>query len=436
MGNISSKNALESIIRQLSQLNNEEDWFLSKRLQAFQLLHELEKPVIERLNYSKWQLWSLTETNEIYNQRLNDASEGIIPVNSSIANFIQADTGLTGETIRNDFRTIEVDEVIVCSFSEASVKYPELFKNIYEKSAFNQIENQFGAYTLSFLTSGLFIYVPKNKQVNQAIETAFIQLNRQNNISNHQVLIYVEKNAKVEIIERYLSEESSSSAKVNIYVDLHANEGAQVNYSAIDQMSQTTTGYIYRTAKVSKDASVKWALAMMNDGNMIEDVFVNLAGSGAMTDVKGVSISHHNQVQGSNIKVINSAQNTIGHIFQHGVALEESTLTFNGIGHIIKNAKNSDAQQESRILMLSDEARADANPILLIDEYEVSAGHAAFVSRVDEEQLYYLMSRGIDSKLAEKLIIRGFLGIVLSEISVKRVHDELIETIERKLMAL
>jgi ABC-type transport system involved in Fe-S cluster assembly, permease component len=83
--------------------------------------------------------------------------------------------------------------------------------------------------------------------------------------------------------------------------------------------------------------------------------------------------------------------------------------------------------------MLSDNARADANPILLIDEYEVQAGHAASVSRVDQEQLYYLMSRGLEQKQAEKLMIRGFLGIVLSEISIKEVRQELIDTIERKL---
>ena len=84
--------------------------------------------------------------------------------------------------------------------------------------------------------------------------------------------------------------------------------------------------------------------------------------------------------------------------------------------------------------MLSDKARADANPILLIDENEVQAGHAASISRVDQEQLYYLMSRGIDKNQAEKLIIHGFLGLVLSEISINTVRQELIDTIERKLV--
>lgn len=413
MENMTIKDELKRVIRQLSHRNQEEEWFLNHRLDAFRSFDEADAPVIERLNYANWHLWSLKETLEIYNQTTDSK-----------------------ECKNDEINVTEVDEIIVCSFSKAMREYPELFKKIYSESSFIQTNNRFSAYTLSFLTSGLFIYVPKNTQVEQAIETTFRQLNHKKNISNHQVLIYVESNAKVEIIERYASKEGPAPAKANIYVDIHAAAGAKVNYSAIDQFNQQTTGYIYRTAQVHKDASVKWALAMMNDGHMVEDVFVNLTGDGSATDVKGVAISHRSQIQASNIEVINAAKSTSGNIFQHGVALDEATLTFNGIGHILKNGKNSDAQQESRILMLSEKARADANPILLIDEFEVTAGHAASVSRVDAEQLYYLTSRGIDTKLAEKLIIRGFLGIVLSEISVKSVHDELIETIERKLRTL
>ena len=113
--------------------------------------------------------------------------------------------------------------------------------------------------------------------------------------------------------------------------------------------------------------------------------------------------------------------------------MKKATLTFNGIGHIIKGAKGADAQQESRVLMLSDQARSDANPILLIDENDVTAGHAASIGQVDPEDMYYLMSRGLDKATAERLVVRGFLGSVIVEIPVKEVRDEMIATIEEKL---
>ena len=123
-----------------------------------------------------------------------------------------------------------------------------------------------------------------------------------------------------------------------------------------------------------------------------------------------------------------------GHILQHGVILAKSSLIFNGIGHIIHGAKGADAQQESRVLMLSTKARGDANPILLIDDNDVSAGHAASVGRVNEEQLYYLMSRGLPKKLAERLVIRGFLGPSLTAVPSISVRKRLSDMIEEKLI--
>ena len=111
-------------------------------------------------------------------------------------------------------------------------------------------------------------------------------------------------------------------------------------------------------------------------------------------------------------------------------------MTFNGIGLIEKYAKGADAQQESRVLMLSEKARGDANPILLIEEFEVTAGHAASVGQVDEEQLYYLMSRGLSREAAEYLVVRGFLGPVIVQMPSAEIRRQLVEIIDRKLSGL
>ena len=112
---------------------------------------------------------------------------------------------------------------------------------------------------------------------------------------------------------------------------------------------------------------------------------------------------------------------------------ESSTAIFNGIGKIEHGASKSNAEQESRVLMLSEKARGDANPILLIDEDDVTAGHAASVGRVDPVQLYYLMSRGITQKEAERLVIHGFLAPVVAELPIEGVKKQLVEVIERKV---
>ena len=132
-------------------------------------------------------------------------------------------------------------------------------------------------------------------------------------------------------------------------------------------------------------------------------------------------------------EIISFGQNTNGMILKHGVVKDEATAIFNGIGKIEKGGTGSNAEQESRLLILSDRARADANPILLIDENEVTAGHAATVGRVDPLELFYLMSRGISKEEAERLIIRGFLEPVVSELKSEGVKKLLAEVIERKV---
>lgn len=112
---------------------------------------------------------------------------------------------------------------------------------------------------------------------------------------------------------------------------------------------------------------------------------------------------------------------------------DNATTVFNGIGKIEHGASKSNAEQETRVLMLSDKARGDANPILLIDEDDVMAGHAASVGRVDPTQLYYLMSRGISKAEAERLIIYGFLAPVVNQLPVEGVKKQLTEVIERKV---
>lgn len=387
-----------AIVQGLSKALNEPEWFLNQRLLALKSLEHIQKPVIERLDYSKWNLWQIPKE---------------MPKNSSV-------------NIKRE------DGVHILDYQSAFREYGEFFEELFKRSSFVQVEDAFNAFTLAYLTRGIFVYVPEHLNVTQPIELDFIKSDEPHLIVHQQVLIYVGQNSSVEISEKY-STSSNNQGTIHEHVDFIAEEGSFIQYFALGQLSKQTTAFIRKTGTTEKDSTINLALGAMNDGHVIEDIQIHLEGQGSSSYVKSVAISHGNQVQMINVGLTNIGSDTIGNIFQHGVVLEQSTLSFNGIGHILKNAKHSQAQQESRVLMLSDEARADANPILLIDEYEVQAGHAASVSRVDQEQLYYLMSRGLDKVQAEKLVIHGFLGIVLEEISIPSVKEQLIDRIERKL---
>jgi Fe-S cluster assembly protein SufD len=171
----------------------------------------------------------------------------------------------------------------------------------------------------------------------------------------------------------------------------------------------------------------------MNDGNTISDNLTNLIGDGSYGDTKTVVVGRGEQVQNFTTSIVHFGKYTEGYILKHGVMKDSASSIFNGIGKIEHGASKSNAEQESRVLMLSDKARGDANPILLIDEDDVTAGHAASDGRVDPNQLYYLMSRGIPQHEAERLVIHGFLAPVVKALPIEGVKKQLVQVIERNV---
>ncbi len=412
----------KELIHEFSQLHAEPVWLANLRQQAFDKIDQLDLPVIERVKFHRWNLGD---------GRISD-SEPLTSVPDFTAlgdnlKFIQMGTQTVLEQLPAD---LAEQGVVFTDFHSALEEIPELVEKHF-MSAVKYDEDKLAAYHTAYFNSGAVLYVPDNVEIDQPIEGIFYQDSESNVPFNKHILIIAGKHSKVNYLERLETYgKGSVPATANITVEVIAQAGAQIKFSAIDRLGENVTAYISRRGKLDNDAMIDWAIGVMNEGNVVADFDSDLYGKGSHADMKVVALSSGKQVQGIDTRVTNYGCNSIGNILQHGVILEKGTLTFNGIGHIIKGAKGADAQQESRVLMLSDQARSDANPILLIDENDVTAGHAASIGQVDPEDMYYLMSRGLDKATAERLVVRGFLGSVIVEIPVKEVRDEMIENID------
>ena len=412
----------KELIHEFSQLHAEPVWLADLRQQAFDKMDQLDLPVIERVKFHRWNLGD---------GRISE-SEPLTSVPDFTAlgdnlKFIQMGTQTVLEQLPAD---LAEQGVVFTDFHSALEEIPELVEKHF-MSAVKYDEDKLAAYHTAYFNSGAVLYVPDNVEIDQPIEGIFYQDSESDVPFNKHILIIAGKHSKVSYLERLETYgEGSVPATANITVEVIAQAGAQIKFSAIDRLGENVTAYISRRGKLDNDAMIDWAIGVMNEGNVVADFDSDLYGKGSHADMKVVALSSGKQVQGIDTRVTNYGCNSIGNILQHGVILEKGTLTFNGIGHIIKGAKGADAQQESRVLMLSDQARSDANPILLIDENDVTAGHAASIGQVDPEDMYYLMSRGLDKATAERLVVRGFLGSVIMEIPVKEVRDEMIENID------
>lgn len=412
----------KELIQEFSQLHAEPEWLASLRQKAFGKIDQLDLPVIERVKFHRWNLGD---------GRISDSEPSTsVPDFTSLGDnlkFIQMGTQTVLEQLPAD---LAEQGVVFTDFHTALEEIPELVEKHF-MSAVKYDEDKLAAYHTAYFNSGAVLYVPDNVEIDQPIEGIFYQDSESDVPFNKHILIIAGKHSKVNYLERLETYgEGSVPATANITVEVIAQAGAQIKFSAIDRLGQNVTAYISRRGKLDNDAMIDWAIGVMNEGNVVADFDSDLYGKGSHADMKVVALSSGKQVQGIDTRVTNYGCNSIGNILQHGVILEKGTLTFNGIGHIIKGAKGADAQQESRVLMLSDQARSDANPILLIDENDVTAGHAASIGQVDPEDMYYLMSRGLDKAMAERLVVRGFLGSVIVEIPVKEVRDEMIENID------
>ena len=412
----------KELIHEFSQVHAEPVWLADLRQQAFDQIDQLDLPVIERVKFHRWNLGD---------GRISD-SEPLTNVPDFTAlgdnlKFIQMGTQTVLEQLPAD---LAEQGVVFTDFHSALEEIPELVEKHF-MSAVKYDEDKLEAYHTAYFNSGAVLYVPDNVEIDQPIEGIFYQDSESDVPFNKHILIIAGKHSKVNYLERLETYgEGAVPVTANITVEVIAQAGAQIKFSAIDRLGENVTAYISRRGKLDNDAMIDWAIGVMNEGNVVADFDSDLYGNGSHADMKVVALSSGKQVQGIDTRVTNYGCNSIGNILQHGVILEKGTLTFNGIGHIIKGAKGADAQQESRVLMLSDQARSDANPILLIDENDVTAGHAASIGQVDPEDMYYLMSRGLDKATAERLVVRGFLGSVIVEIPVKEVRDEMIENID------
>ncbi|MGQ7394339.1 Fe-S cluster assembly protein SufD [Streptococcus suis] len=415
----------KELIQEFSLQQAEPTWLTDLRLTAFGKIAELDLPVIERVKFHRWNLGDGSLA-------INDAVGNVADFTALGDNPMLVQVG--SQTLLEQLPADLVEKgVVFTDFTSALEVIPDVIEK-YLGSAVAYDEHKLAAYNTAYFNSTAVLYIPDNVEIDQPVEGIFYQDATSGVAFNKRVLIIAGKNTKLNYLERFESlGDDAVKTSANIVVEVIAQAGSQIKFSAIDRLGQHLDTYLTRRATIGKDASVDWAIGLLNKGNVVADLDADLKGNGSHANLKVVGLSAGRQVQGVDTRVTNYGNNSVGHILQHGVILESGTLTFNGIGHIIRGAKGADAQQESRVLMLSDKARSDANPILLIDENEVTAGHAASIGQVDPEDMYYLMSRGLDRATAERLVIRGFLGAVITEIPVKEVRDQMIAVIEDSL---
>lgn len=425
----------QDYIRTYSKELGEPEWLLDLRLQALAKIEVLPLPKPDKTKIDNWNFTSF-QNHVVKSEAIQTIDElpenvkALIDLDEANKNLlVQRDQGVTFTAVSEELTT---KGVIFTDLHTAAREHGDLLQKFFMKDAVKVDEHKLTALHAALVNGGAFVYVPKNVEVEIPLQAIYVHDNAEANLFNH-VIVVAEDNSSVTYVENYISTSETSEAIVNIIAEVIVGTNAKVTFGAVDSLAKGITTYVNRRGIVGRDGKIEWALGLMNDGNTISENITHLIGDGSVADTKTVTVGRGDQKQNFTTSIVHHGKHSDGHILKHGVVKESASSIFNGIGKIEHGASKSNAQQSSRVLILSEKARGDANPILLIDEDDVTAGHAASVGRVDPLQLYYLMSRGIPKVEAERLVIHGFLAPVVNQLPIEGVRKLLVEVIERKV---
>ncbi|MFP3387349.1 Fe-S cluster assembly protein SufD [Brevibacillus sp. SIMBA_040] len=418
-------------ITQYSKANQEPAWFLEKRLAGLKAAGELGLPALEKTKIDKWntqefepfqttaKVASASELSELVKEQIDADSVKNLLVQKNASTLFFAAT-----------EELKAQGVIFTTFADALVSHGDLVQK-YLLNVVAYDEHKLTALHTAVVNGGVFLYVPKNVEVDVPLQAVY-EIAGDNALLCPHVLIVAEANSKVTYVDTYVSGEGKNMV-ANSIVEVYVGPGASVQVASVRSLSTDVHDYSFRRATVDRDGKMEWILGEMNDGNTVANNTTILKGTASIAETKSISVGTGSQRQNLTSQVQHIGTHSESDMVSKAVMTGEAVSILNGITKIEKGAEKANGVQAENILMLSDKSRGDANPILLIDEDDVKAGHAASVGRFSEESIYYLMSRGITRQGAERLIILGFLDPVVAEIPVEEVKNKLRQALERKL---
>src|SRR6266581_4272202 len=307
--------------------------------------------------------------------------------------------------------TLEKEGIIFSSIHSALANNPELARSHFTK-AIPPDDDKFAALNNAFFTAGTFVYVPKGLNI-----------------------IIAEENSKLNFLQEAYSKLDSGQQGPALYsevTEVYVGEDAEVNFASLQNFEGDVHSTLNRRCVAQKDARMNWTIGHIGGGTTRSRVESVLDGPGASAEDVEIVFGSESQRVDAVTDLTHRSTNTTGHVLARGVLRDSARTIFKGMIRIEEGAKNSNSYLAEHAMIFSKKARADAIPGLEIMTNEVKATHSGSVSQVDEEQIFYLMSRGLTQSEAQRMIIIGFLHPAVQRIPLRTVRAAIQYLIEEK----
>jgi len=323
------------------------------------------------------------------------------------------------------------DGVIVASIEEAAGEYGELLRR-HLGTLIGPGDDVFVTLNDAGFRAGSFVFVPRGVELSAPISLSTVQA-RSGTMLGQRTLVVLEEGARAEVWEQYLSGEPELDGVFNAVTELIVGDGAHLRYVCGQGLSENSWIFGAQRAQVGRDAGLDWVALGFGSARGHVRMETRLGGEGAEARVTGAYATHARQHIDFDTTQEHAAPNTTSDLAFRGVLHGRSTAVWKGNIIVDPGAQKTDAFQESRNLLLSKRAHADAIPGLEIQANDVRCTHAAAVAQVDPEQLFYLRSRGLRLEVARRLVIEGFLAALVERFEEGPVREQLSGALERRL---
>ena len=419
---------------------NEPKWLQERRLDAWEVYERTPMPTTR---LEEWRYTDLSRVLDLDGLALADGpgpdvGDGRYP--AQVQRAMDEDWEASGHLVEIDGRVVHTDlnpeltekGVVLASLRDAMESHPELLEKYLATEAVPAEEGKFQALNAALWTDGIFLHVPAGVELQLPVRvTRWISNPGQAYFS--RALIVADQNSQVSYVDEILSDDLPAQSLTHSAVEVIARDGAQVQYVSLQRMGK---GAFYMSAQrtlAQRDSTLDTLNVSLGASVTRVDLNARLLGPGSNSDMLGLYFGDGSQHFDHNTSQDHVADHANSDLLYKGALDDASRAVFRGIIRVWPGAQQTDAYQTNRNLLLSPEARADSLPNLEIQADDVKCSHGATVGQLDQESLFYLMSRGMNRSQAERLVVMGFLGEVLSRLPLGGVTEKVIRVIERKL---
>jgi len=425
----SGRGLTKELVEKISKMKNEPEWMLKFRLKALEIF--LKKPMptwgnCGLLNQIDFQnIFYYIKPSDKQQTDWNEVPEGIkqtfdrLGIPEAERKFLagvtaQYESEVVYHSIRED---LEKQGVIFLDMDSGLREHEDIVRAHFA-TVIPAGDNKFAALNSAVWSGGSFIWVPPGVKIEIPLQ-AYFRINAENMGQFERTLIIAEPGSFVHYIEGCTAPTYSTDSLHSAVVELIAKPGAHIRYTTIQNWSKNVYNLVTKRAVAHENAKVEWVDGNLGSKLTMKYPSIYLVGPKAHGEVLSIAFAGEDQHQDAGAKIVHAAPNTTSMIVSKSISKNGGRTSYRGLIKVYPGAKNSKSSVKCDALLMDEQSRSDTYPTMEVDEKEVTIEHEATVSKVGEEQLFYLMSRGLTQDEATAMIVNGFFEPFTKELPLE-----------------